>query len=85
MVFTLICLNRSVSDIATVDQSTSLLAEQMNVTISDFELEDLSLSKDSIVQLKVAFLYFVRRNNVSSKSKFVLLFIFLIILLVNAL
>ncbi|KAK6635816.1 hypothetical protein RUM44_001070 [Polyplax serrata] len=55
--------NMSVSDIATVDQSTSLLAEQMNVTISDFELEDLSLSKDSIVQLKVAFLYFVRRNN----------------------
>lgn len=37
----------------------------MNVAISDVELEDLSMSKDSVVQLKAAFLYFIRRNIVS--------------------
>lgn len=47
-----------------------MMSEQFNLTVTDFELEEMSLNKDSVSQLKAAFLYFVKRNVVSFSFKF---------------
>lgn len=65
----------SASDIATADLSTaSLISEQISLPVTDMELEEMSLSKDSITQMKAAFLYYIRRNFVSFRLVFRLFF-----------
>ncbi|KAL0269100.1 UNVERIFIED_CONTAM: hypothetical protein PYX00_006935 [Menopon gallinae] len=59
----------SASDIAIADHSTtSLISEQVNLPVTDMELEEMSLSKDSITQMKAAFLYYIRRNSETAEG-----------------
>ncbi|KAJ9592509.1 hypothetical protein L9F63_015826, partial [Diploptera punctata] len=52
----------------TLDMGTSFMSEGVNISVSEVELEELTINKDATAQLKAAFIYFVKKNLVQSET-----------------
>jgi hypothetical protein len=49
----------------TLDVTSSQLSESVNISVSEVELEELTMNKDATAQMKAAFIHYSKRNLVS--------------------
>lgn len=49
-----------------LDVTSSQFSEGMNISVTAAELEELTVSKDHTAQMKAAFIYYIKKNMVSS-------------------
>ena len=53
-----------------LDVTSSQFSESVNISLSEVELEELTMSKDVIARMKAAFIHYSKRNLVSCLVNF---------------
>jgi hypothetical protein len=48
-----------------MDVTGSQFSEGVNISVTDVELEELTINKDATAQMKAAFIYYIKKNLVS--------------------
>lgn len=48
-----------------MDVTGSQFSEDVNISVTDVELEELTINKDGTAQMKAAFIYYIKKNLVS--------------------
>jgi hypothetical protein len=48
-----------------LDVTSSQFSEGMNISVTDVELQELTINKNTTVQMKAAFIYYIKKNLVS--------------------
>jgi hypothetical protein len=48
-----------------MDVTGSQFSEGVNISVTDMELEELTINKDATAQMKAAFIYYIKKNLVS--------------------